>query len=141
MNQEEKREQLNEIWDSLNESSIEYLDSEFNKIAPKLTEFLILSVLNDDEIDIGTFGDEKTEGACITYDVYNTDKMLSLKYGKNSNWGIELILYDWEGEEKKYFYPINGEEIKVIPEGLSIIMTEVAKKGRGKVIRVSALPK
>lgn len=139
MNPEEKREFLNNIWDRIDESTIPYLDNEFDAIAPKLVEFLLMSILNEDEIDIGTYAQGDTEGSCITYDVFNTDKRLELQLSSSLVFELALSICDFEGDEKNYSYLLNDIDVKIIPPGLINMMSEVAKMKKGKKVFIKSI--
>lgn len=138
MTNKDKRKYLEEIWEQINERSIEKLDIDYGNIALKLTEFLIHSVLCDDQIDIGTFIG-KSKGACITFDVYNSEKILTLKLHTNFKWTIELQLRDNDDNLKEYIHLLTGNELKVIPEGLVELMKETVKSNKERVVSATAL--
>jgi hypothetical protein len=73
-----RRELLNEIWESLHPGSIAFLNTNFIEIAPKLLEFLMLSVFNEETIDVG-FVEGQSTFAVVPYDQYNYDRQLLLK--------------------------------------------------------------
>jgi len=139
MNREDKRENLNKVWDEINESSVDYLKSEFKNIAPKLIEFLVVSLLNQEEIDFGTYWDGKKEGAIVSYDIYNTNKQLTLKMDSKFKLELELMIYDFDGEENIFTYPINEDDLKIIPQGLVNIIIEVVKTKKEKTVFVKSI--
>lgn len=124
---ESQREKLNHIWDSINSDSIAYLDKNFDNIAPRLLEFLIISLLNEGRIEIGNFSNGKKEGSTVSYDIYNSDKQLKLHLLPRNVFKLEVSLFDFDGNEKEYIYKLNSSEVKFIPEGLIKLMQQVLK--------------
>jgi hypothetical protein len=122
---ESQREKLNIIWDSIDSDSVEYLDSNFENIATRLLEFLLISLLNEGRIEIGTFRHGKKQGSTVSYDIYNSDKQLELHLLPRNVFELEVLLFDIDGNEKAYIYKLNSSEIRIIPEGLRNLMKEV----------------
>lgn len=122
-----QREKLNHIWDSIDSDSIEYLDLNFDNIAPRLLEFLLISLLNEGRIEIGTFRHGKKIGSTVSFDIYNSDKQLELHLLPRNVFELEVSLFDFDGNQKEYIYKLNSSEIKIIPEGLRNLMKEVSK--------------
>lgn len=122
---ESQRDKLNQIWNSIDSDSVEYLDSNFENIAPQLLQLLIFSLLNESRIEIGTFRHGVKGGSNVSYDIYNSDKMLKLNLLPENVFELVLSLYDFDGNEKEYTYRLNSSEIKIIPEGLINLMKEV----------------
>lgn len=135
-NYQNKREKLNEMWETIDCTSID--DVNFNQKAPKLLEFLIVSVLNEENISIGTYGDEYSS---ITYNHFNTDKMLTLTLDKNSAFELELTLYDYDYEEIKYPFKLANQDLKIIPEGLVDLMRQVMETMEPMTIKTKSLDK
>ena len=127
MNKEQQREKLNEMWEAIDFNS--FNKTNFKADAPKLLEFLITSVLLENNIHIGvTFDNEKAITSNITYDIYNNDKELTLKLYPKSIFKLEISFYDWDGEKQAHTHKLSKDEIKTIPEGLIISMQEALKK-------------
>ena len=134
-----KREKLNHLWDSIGDNSIDYLNNSFKLIAPKLLEFLIVSLLNEDELDIGIFSEKSRSGAIVSYDIYNSDKQLSLKLLPKNVFKLELLIYDSDGILKTFNYKLDSIEIKMIPHGLINIMQEVLSELKSKTLKIGGL--
>ncbi|HEX5153629.1 MAG TPA: hypothetical protein VFW07_19405 [Parafilimonas sp.] len=138
---ETQKEKLNEVWESIQPDSIEYLDRNFNNIAPQLLVFLILSLISNETIEIGIFIGDGVKGSCVSFDVYNSDKQLTLKLQEDDDFEIELLLYDFDQEEKKYSYTLSKSDIESIPPGLSNIMKNVRDEGESKCVIKNSLTK
>ena len=134
-----KKEILNQIWESINYDSIEYLDKEFENIATQLLEFLIIALLESTEADIGIFRDGDVEGSEITYDFYDFDKELSLRCVRGKTFAVFFSIYDSEGELKDYRYALDSTEEKIIPPGLINLMKEVFAKKEATVFKIEGL--
>lgn len=134
-----KREKLNWLWDSIGYDSIDYLNDNFKSIAPQLLEFLIISLLNEDELDIGIFSEKSQKGAIVSFDIYDSDKELNLKLLPKGIFELELMIYDSEGTLKTYKYTLDSLEIKMIPEGLINLMKEVLEERESKTIKIGGL--
>lgn len=121
-----EREQLNEVWDTV------YYTDDFNKrirdLAPALIQFLMVSLLEQGDIEIGLFNAGKDAGSCVAYDIYNTDKVLELRYKQDTSFELYLALEDDEGDMQKYHYTLTDKEIKIIPEGLQLLMRKAWDK-------------
>jgi hypothetical protein len=135
MNLEEKQERLNQLWDSIDENAIDYLDANFYEIAPRLIEFLVVSILCEEEIDIGVF----MNGSIISFDIYNTDKELLLKLNDKSQFELELSIMDYEDERRTYQYLLKESDLKIIPIGLKNIMANVAKSQESETLFIKSI--
>ena len=127
------------FWNAIDKNSIDYLDENFNSIAIKLLEFLMHSILNDGQVDIGTFRDGDFEGAIVEYDIYTSDKNLKLKLHKDESFELELFLFDWDDKEKIYKYKLDDNEIKSIPEGLRNLMYLVLSDMKSRTFKLGEL--
>lgn len=108
-----EREQLNEVWDTV------YYTDDFNKrirdLAPALIQFLMVSLLEQGDIEIGLFNAVKDAGSCVAYDIYNTDKVLELRYKQDTSFELYLALEDDEGDMQECHHTLTDKEIKIIP--------------------------
>ncbi|MES2512886.1 MAG: hypothetical protein V4580_02025 [Bacteroidota bacterium] len=115
-----EREQLDEVWETV------YYTDELKKtirdIAPALIEFLIVSLLEQGDIEVGLFHKGKDAGSCIAYDIYNMDKVLEVRYNQDTSFEMYLALEDDEGEMQYFYHALTDKEIKIIPEGLQMLM-------------------
>lgn len=134
------RELLDQMWDLIDRNSTEYLDNHFIDIAPKLIQFLIISLLTDKDFEIGIFYvQEKKGGAFISYDIYNTDKQLTLRVTTKWIFILQLSVYDWDDNEKIYRNHLTEDEIKYIPIGLQNLMKEVVNTYKVQTIKAGTL--
>ncbi len=121
-----EREQLNEVWDTV------YYTDDFNKrirdLAPALIQFLIVSLLEQGDIEIGLFNAGKDAGSCVAYDIYNLDKVLELRYKQDTSFELYLALEDDEGDMQYCHHTLTDKEIKIIPEGLQLLMRKAWDK-------------
>lgn len=136
---EMEKESLDQIWDSIGYDSVDFLDREFESIAPKLLEFLIVSILDEEEVDIGIFSEGKQKGSTITYDFFVSDKNLSLRLLPSHNFELELMMYDSTGEERLYKKTLKSDEAVIIPERLKWMMKEVLKERVSRAFNISSL--
>ncbi|MEQ1734129.1 MAG: hypothetical protein ABL940_10670 [Bacteroidia bacterium] len=126
-----KWEALREIWDSILPFESKYYADNFDNIAPKLLRFLITSLRDSENFEIGTYGEN---GAIVTFDQYdNFDKQLNLIMFGDKHLELELYLYDDSDEEdknpeKRIIYRLSEEKIKFVPPALLAFMAEVKKK-------------
>jgi hypothetical protein len=127
------------IWDSLNESSIPYLDKHFLEIAPRLAEYLIKALIDNQNFDVGIFSDNKTKGSIVSYDVFNSDKQLVLKMTNKRYFEIEIFIYDDDGKIHTYNHRLTKDELKIVPEGLKNIMKEVMLSMEGQTVSANSL--
>jgi hypothetical protein len=137
MNKDQKLEQFKQLWESITPDLIPQLEETFDDYAIKLTEFLILSILEDEDFEIGILNDD--EASMISYDIYNMDKHLTLYYKSDTSWVIVLHLEDYDGNEKDFISVISEEESSVIPIGLKNLMKETLKKGEPQAIQANSL--
>lgn len=139
MEKQDNQETFDQVWNAIGKDSIEYLDRHFEDISSGLVHFLIFSLLEKDEIEIGTFTDEKQKGAIVTYDIYNTDKQLNLKANTDLTFEIELFLSDNDDNEKTYRHKLSQDQVKIIPEVLKKTMIESALTEKDTSIRPGTL--
>ncbi len=128
-----------QIWDSIGYDSTDYLDREYNNIVPELLEFLINSLLSEDEIDIGIFSKGKQKGSIVTYDFFISDKNLCLKLMPDNSFELELMMFDNDGNEKLYIRKLSEEEVITIPDRLRILMKEVLNERESRAFNISTL--
>jgi hypothetical protein len=132
-------EKFDLVWKSIGKDSIEYLDKHFEDITSGLVHFLISSLLENDEIEIGIFTEENQKGAIVSYDIYNTDKQLNLKAITDLTFEIELFLSDNDDNEKIYKHILSQDQVKIIPEVLKNLMIESAVTEKDTSIRPGTL--
>ena len=121
------REELNEIWNSLHYT--ENIDSEIESIAPGLTELLVSSLIQNGDFEVGLFDDKDYSGSCIAFDIYNSDKILSLRYKQDDTYELHLALENGNFEMVDFYHLLKENEINIIPEGLRDLMKQVCVTG------------
>jgi hypothetical protein len=92
------------------------------------------SLLKEEEIDIGTFTENKNHGATITHDFYDKDKQLTLRVNQNSYFILSFEI--WWPDEGIYNYKLKKRDIEIIPEKLRDAMLEVMKSGEGSILKL-----
>ena len=135
-NEIQRLEQFEQLWQSITPELIPQLDENFEEYAIKLTEFLILSVLESEYFEIGILNDN--ESSMISYDIYNSDKQLTLYYMANETWQIELHLED-DDNERDFNSILNADEIQVIPIGLRYLMKETLEQGKDRSVQAKSI--
>lgn len=134
-----KKEALDQIWESIGYDSTDFLDREFENIAPELLEFLIESIFKEEEIDIGIFSEGKNKGSIVTYDFFISDKNLCLKLKPDNRFELELMMFDNKGDEKLYRKTLRSDEATIIPERLKSLMKEVLIEKESRAFSISSL--
>lgn len=115
------REEMDNIWDSFYYTPD--IHQRIKDNAAGLVEFLMTSLLMEDEIEIGLFSNpDGTHGSMVTYDVYNDDKVLSIRYKNDTSFELHIELENDEGELRAFDHALSEREVDVIPEGLQILM-------------------
>jgi hypothetical protein len=135
MNQEDEKERLNHFWEELDETKIDYLDKQFQNIAPNLLHFLVISLLSEKDLPLGTY----MNGAIVEYDIYNRDKRLSLMLSEGGQFILEFQIDDFDGESHEYTFPIIDANLNIIPPGLKNIMEEVAKSQKERTVFIKSI--
>ena len=136
-NENRRLEQFEQLWQSITPELIPQLDENFEEYAIKLTEFLILSLLESEYFEIGILNDN--EASMVTYDIYNSDKQLTLYYRANETWKIELHLEDDDGNERDYNSILEADETQVIPIGLRHLMKETLEQGEARSVQAKSI--
>jgi hypothetical protein len=136
-----EREKMDDLWDSVYYTPD--MELKIKDMAPGLVEFLMASLLHEEEIDIGTFNDENgSNGTNVCYDVYNTDKMLQVRYKNDTNFELFVALEnDDEGCLEFFHHTLTDNEVAIIPEGLQILMKKAFDSGDGLVWRPKTIDK
>ncbi len=127
------REQLEEIWETVYYT--EDMQSKIRDLAPGLIQFLIVSLLEDGDIEIGLFESRDYKGSVVAYDIYNTDKMLHLRYKQDTSFELYLSLENDDCEMEDFYHTLTDAEIKIIPEGLQNLMKQAWDKGETRTYR------
>lgn len=135
-NENQRLEQFEQLWQSITPELIPQLDENFEEYAIKLTEFLILSLFESEYFEIGISSDN--EASMISYDIYNSDKQLTLYYMANETWQIELHLED-DDNERDFNSILNADEIQVIPIGLRYLMKETLEQGKDRSVQAKSI--
>ncbi|MBW8330382.1 MAG: hypothetical protein K0M40_00060 [Prolixibacteraceae bacterium] len=136
-NENQRLEQFEQLWQSITPELIPQLDENFEEYAIKLTEFLILSLFESEYFEIGILNDN--EASMISYDIYNSDKQLTLYYMANETWKIELHLEDYDGNERDYSSKLEADETQVIPVGLKNLMKETLEQGEARSVQAKSI--
>lgn len=139
MKKEDSSKKIDQVWNSIGRDSIEYLDRHFEDIASQLIHFLVISLLEHDEIEIETFSKKNQKGSIISYDIYHDEKQLNIKVNTDFIFEVELVLYDWDDNEKIYSHKLTIEQVKIIPEGLKNLMIEVSVNKKEMSIKAGTL--
>lgn len=164
------REKIEEFWDSLEGLAPEFFDENFNEVADKLVEFLIVSFMEKESICVGITGgnppltveeygddfdffedeedldeeenDNEDCSSIITYDFYDkSDKELELICLPNDIMVLRYNFFDWDQEMHVYTKKYSGEDLKIFPEGLIEIMRKVRDAEESKDINFKAIMK
>lgn len=134
------REHLDNLWDSVYYTS--GLKHMINKIAPRLVEFLMASLLLEEEIEIGLFGrGGKKSASTVCYDIYNTDKILELRFRKDNKFELRLALENDDGDLESFYHTLNEKEAMIIPEGLRNLMKQAFQENEGMVYQTGSIQK
>jgi hypothetical protein len=136
-NEIQRLEQFEQLWQSITPELIPQLDESFDEYAIKLTEFLILSLFESEYFEIGILNDN--ESSMISYDIYNSDKYLTLHYMANETWKIELHLEDYDGNERDYISILKTDETQIIPLGLQYLMKETFEQGEARSVQAKSI--
>lgn len=136
-----EREEMDDLWESVYYTPD--MKRRIKDMAAGLVEFLMTSLLQEEEINIGTFEDGNgSYGTSVCYDVYNTDKMLHVRYKNNTTFELFVALEnDDEGCLEFYHHTLTDKEVAIIPEGLQILMKKAFDKGKGMVWKPKTIEK
>ena len=121
-----QKEKNNEVWDNINQNSIEFMEKNFEFAAPVLIKHLIASVSNEKKFEIGIFEDKLEKGSSIIYNKSNNIKKLELRCLNIST--FQLVLYIYKGDKTfTYNYKLTWEDTDIIPYNIQSLMKEVGK--------------
>lgn len=115
-----------EFWDNINSYTSPTIRKNFSQHAVKLLQALLLETFKHESVDIGIYLDHKNPLALLTYDQWNSDKLLSLRLDRKGKFDLYLECYE-EDDYQSVVYELNQEEIVMIPEGLKQLMAKVVK--------------
>lgn len=127
------REKLNEAWDSVYYTND--IERRIKDLVPVLVEFLMESLLDQEEIEIGCFYRGKNRGSCVGFDIYNTDKILELHYKQDTSFEIHVAIADEDGDMRSFYSTLTEKHIGIIPEGLRILMKKAYDKDETLVFK------
>lgn len=127
-----------EFWDSINPSSAKIVKEHFYSCAPKLTEQLILYILENDHFEIGLSWNYSERWSHISYDQWDTDKILSLRFSLKEEFDLFFSFYTDDGYQE-ISYPLNQEEIEMVPQGLRVLMQQVVISKEAKAVSKNTL--
>ncbi|MCD6019570.1 MAG: hypothetical protein K0S53_2691 [Bacteroidetes bacterium] len=133
------REQLDEVWDSVYYT--DDLSKRMRDIAPGLIEFLMSSLLEQEDFEIGLFHQGENAGSCVAYDTYSTDKILELRYKQDTSFELYLALEDDDYEMQDFYYTLSDKDTRIIPEGIQNLMKQAWDKGETRTFRKGTIEK
>jgi hypothetical protein len=132
----EKKERFEEIWNNINQNSMEFMDANFGLIAPILIRPLVTSLQQEKKLEIGIFEDGAEKGSNIKYSKSNHLKRLELRYKKDSSYQLVLNIYNAENTYS-YYYKLTWEDIGMIPYHIHSSMREVEKTSEPKFLVIT----
>ena len=119
------REKLDEAWDNVHYTYD--IERRIKDMISTLVEFLIVSLLEQEDIEIGLL--HNNQGSMVAYDIYNTDKILELRYRNDTTFELHVALEDEDGNLKSFYNTLSEKQISIIPEGLQMLMKSAYDKG------------
>ncbi|PZR29158.1 MAG: hypothetical protein DI535_03855 [Citrobacter freundii] len=91
----------------------------------QLIEQLLSAKLNEDEIVIGISWQNGITTAVLTWDEYNNEQILSLRYYKEGYFDLYYSYYDdGRGSYVSLVHDLNKDQISSLPEGLAAVMAQ-----------------
>ncbi len=133
-----EREEIDNVWESVYYTPD--MKTRVKDMAPKFIEFLMTLLLMEDEINIGQFKDENgSYGTMVTYDIYDSDKILQVRYKNDTSFDLHIAVENDEGVTESFYHTLTEKEIEIIPEGLQILMKKAFNSGDELVWRPGAI--
>lgn len=124
-----KTEKINEEWGKINSYSVSYLYENFSRLSPILLIYLISSLMEENEFEIGTFEEGRQKGASLIYLSPDKDKQLELRIKRSSSYELLLSLFNMEEETLVFRHKLEPEEIETIPKALRERLEKVKDLG------------
>lgn len=104
---------IESFWQSLNYSDFNTFKLNIDKLYPTLFNFLIQSLFKNDVLEIGLHTLNKITASCVSYDIYEYTKGLTLRYLSITQVNFLVFLEDDDGEIHYFNYSLNENEIKI----------------------------
>lgn len=125
-----KDQKIFDEWNKIDSYTVSFLNENFNRIASALLVYLISSVLEETEFEIGTFEDGRQKGASISYMSPNKNKQIELRVKRSSSYELLLYVYHSEEEISIFKNKLEEDEIKMIPQSLRDLLDKVKTIGQ-----------
>ncbi|APG64528.1 hypothetical protein LPB136_03730 [Tenacibaculum todarodis] len=127
------------FWNNLNSFDIDYFKKKNDELYPFLLNFLLEDLFKRDEIQIGIQTYYKVKYSCVTYDQYEHEKELTIKFLSQNEITLFISLMDDDGKLHSYNYLLGKEQIKSIPKGLLNILEDCLKNLTTQTISINKL--
>ncbi|MCE3228271.1 MAG: hypothetical protein K0S32_2822 [Bacteroidetes bacterium] len=124
-----KTEKIIYEWDQINSYVPSYLEENISKLSPSLLIYLITTLMEQEEFEIGTFEEGRQKGASIWYTGPDKDKHLELRVKKSSTYEFILSVIKQEEEPHLFRHRLEKEEIESIPKTLRDRLEKVKDLG------------
>lgn len=112
----------------------------FSASSDLLIEQLLSAKLNEHQIEIGISSQAGLTTADLTWDEYNTEHILLLRYHKDGHFDLYYSYYDDDrGSYISLVHELSEEQTRSLPEGLAPVMAQVLTADRPIVIRENQL--
>jgi hypothetical protein len=123
------KEKPNEIWNSIDKYSVEFLNENFEYVAPFLIEYLIQTKIAEDNFETGTLEVLHQKGSVISIENADGQKRLEIRCKKKSSYDLFLFIYEDNGETHVYRHRMTDEEINFVPPPVRLLMERVRRTG------------
>jgi hypothetical protein len=124
-----KNEKIIQEWTNLNSYSASYLEENISRLAPALLIYLVTTLMEEDEFEIGTFEEGRQKGSSILYSAPDNDKQLELRVKKSSTYEFILSIFKTDEEPRVFRHKLEKEEIESIPKTLRDRLEKVKDLG------------
>jgi hypothetical protein len=108
MNQKEKKK---EVWYCINQNSIEFMETNFEFVAPVLIKHLFTSVNNEKKFEIEIFEDKLENSSRIIYNKSNNPA--SQSFANEGELDLRLQRIDKFNKRYKYSFKTNSLQMKL----------------------------
>lgn len=121
----ELKQECNKVWNNISKNSLDFLNENFENIAPFLLKLMSFFMEIVDEFEIGVYEDRLLKGATIIYCLSNNEKQLELRCRKNLTYELLLSIYADNGDLTSYRHKLENLEIETIPAEIRSLMEKV----------------
>ncbi|MCE3259811.1 MAG: hypothetical protein K0S12_1452 [Bacteroidetes bacterium] len=124
-----KNEKITQDWKMIHVNAIALLNDNFTNLSSSLLVYLISTLMEENEFEIGTFEEGRQKGACIVHLDPNNDKQIELRVKRSSTYELILTLYPDDEETIVFRHRLEKEEINMIPVTLRELLEKVKDLG------------